>query len=241
MTPLALPALAPGESLVAVARVEDMADCAVPLTAEDEARIARLVQARDRAARGAAWRLARLCLGSVLGRAPDAVAVRRGTNGRPALAEAGDLDFNLSHTTGWVAVGLMRGGRIGVDVERARSLSTWGHIAPEFLAAAPLAAWEALAEARRGAAALSAWCRKEAVLKATGEGLAQDARTVEVPLGGGLATLDRAGRRLTVATLATPAPDPQEACLAVAVEAGRLPLLLSRAAGGWSLAPARAD
>lgn len=238
--PLPIPPLAPGESLLAVARVEQMAAFDFPLPPEDEARIARLVQARDRASRGAAWRLAHLCLGAVLGQEPGRVAVRRGANGRPCLGEADHLDFNLSHTHGWVAVGLARAGRIGVDVERQRPLSTWHDIAPDFLAAAALGAWTALSEPARAEAALSSWCRKEAVLKATGEGLAHDPRTVAVPLSGGIAEVARAGLRLTVATLRAPGLDPVEAGLAVAVESGRLPHLLCPAPEGWRLAAAEA-
>lgn len=188
--------LAPGTGLVAVAAVQRLAAdpaLAFDLPEVDAVRIARCVNEEDRAARRAAWRLARHLLGTALDLAPDAVPVERATNGRPRLALACDLDFNLSHSGGFVAVGLMRGGAIGVDVERVRPLDLWTRLAGDFMAADDHALWLALPVAARAAAAHAQWCGKEAVLKATGEGLVADARTVRLPADG---LLLRAGLRL---------------------------------------------
>lgn len=232
------------DSLVAAAEVADLAAVealAFALPAEDEARIVRHVHAGDRAARRAAWRLARGLAGLELGRPPEALAVVRDGKGRPHLADGCGLDINLSHSGGWVAVGLARGGRIGVDVELPRPLALWRDIARSFLGDVDLALWAALPAEAQAAAALSAWCRKEAVLKATGEGLAADPRTLEVPVAPpaatGTAILDRGGRRLSVMALELPAPDASASasaatCLAVAVEDARLPRLLALGPGG---------
>jgi len=237
-----VPALAAGESFLAVAQVQDLVAApgfAFALPDEDEARIGRLVHDRDRRSRRAAWRLARFCLGAVLGMAPAEVALRRDRRGRPHLEEEAGLDFNVSHAGSSVAVGVMRGGRIGVDVEHQRPLALWQDLIGEFLDAADAVAWARLSADGRADAALSAWCRKESVLKATGEGLAADPRAVSLPLGPQAAVIGRAGRSFTVATLhaAVLAPD---AALAVAVEGVHLPRLLALAGGtGWSLSGAR--
>ena len=183
------------------------------------------MKADDRAARTAAWSLARTLLGAALGRAPADVPVARGTNGRPELAEPSDLDFNLTHSGGWVAVGLARGGTIGVDVEKARGLDLWTRLAPDFMHEDDRARWSALPEPGRAASALRQWCGKEAVLKATGEGLAGDARGVRLPEGGGLVV--RTGRAFLTGSGALPAA---AYAFAVDVEA---PTLFLSAGAGW--------
>ncbi len=86
----------------------------------ERADIGRYRRAQDRADRFAAWGLARLLAGRLTGQPPAALAVSRSPGGRPQLTQGG-ADFNLSHAGGWVAVGLVRNGFIGVDLEQARS------------------------------------------------------------------------------------------------------------------------
>jgi 4'-phosphopantetheinyl transferase len=220
--------LAPGASLLAIARVTDAIlnpDLSIILPSEEAARIARHVKADDRAARRAAWSLARTLLGAALGLSPAAVPVVRGANGRPELVEPSGLDFNLTHSGSWVAVGLARGGTIGVDVEKARGLDLWTRLAPDFMHDDDRARWSTVPEADRAASALRQWCGKEAVLKATGEGLGGDARGVRLPEGGGLVV--RAGRAFLTGSGALPA-----AAYAYAVEV-EAPTLFLSAGMGW--------
>lgn len=232
-----VPPLATGDSLVAVARIDDLAAApgfGFPLPPEDEARISRLVKERDRHARRAAWRLARACLGVALGLPPEAVGVSRDRRGRPHLTPCADVDFNVSHSGSIVAVGLLRGGRIGIDVEHQRPLETWGNLVGSFLGTDDVAAWIRLDADTRADTALSAWCRKEAVLKATGEGLAGDPRALSLPLEARAVTIARSGGRFRVARLPAPGLAP-DACLAVAVESEQPPRVLGLSAGGWVL------
>lgn len=225
--------LSPGTSLALVARVADVEAqeaLAFDLPAAEEARIARHVRADDRAARRAAWRLARALVGAVLDVPPAAVPVARGTNGRPHLPGAGDLDFNLTHSRGVVAVGLARGGRIGVDVEHPRPLALWTDLAPDILDPADRALWSALPEGMRAGAALALWCGKEAVLKATGEGLGGDPRAVRLDVAGAPSRVVRGGMRLQVAAGAVLPP----ATFACAVERAAPPrVLVLSGAGDW--------
>ncbi|MFG1348230.1 4'-phosphopantetheinyl transferase family protein [Xanthobacter autotrophicus] len=236
---LPVPTLDTGDSLVVLARAADLAarpgfDFALPEA--EEARIARVLKAEDRAVRRAAWQLARLMLGAVLGCAPSAVPVTRGVNGRPHLAGAGggprDLDFNVAHSGGAVAVGVARGGRIGVDVEDPRPLDVWTDIARDMFDPADQAAWRALPKEARAAAALAVWCGKEAVLKATGEGLAGDPRTVKLVAAGRPAPFLRGERRLLVGAGTMFAP----AGFAYAVESDRPPAVFVCTADGWRAA-----
>lgn len=220
--------LARGASLLAIAQVADAAvnpALSALLPDDDAARIARHVKADDRAARTAAWSLARTLLGAALGLAPAAVPVVRAANGRPGLGVASDIDFNVTHSAGWVAVGLARGGAIGVDVEKARGLDLWTRLAPDFMDEDDCVQWLAVPEADRADAALLQWCGKEAVLKATGEGLSGDARGVRLPAGGGL--VGRAGRAFLTGSGSLPG-----AAYAFAVEV-EAPALFLSAGAGW--------
>lgn len=167
------------------------------LTERERADIGRYRRAQDRADRFAAWGLARLLAGRLTGQPPAALAVSRSPGGRPQLTQGG-ADFNLSHAGGWVAVGVVRSGFIGVDLEQARSLDIWDAIAPDFLAPPELAAFRALGAEGRAGGALRLWCIKEAVLKAVGEGLGGDPRSVEVNLTGNDGVLLRHGHTFQV-------------------------------------------
>jgi 4'-phosphopantetheinyl transferase len=121
------------------------------------------------------WVLAR-----ALGMAPDAVPIVRGPRGRPRLDRETDLDFNISHTEGVALIGIARGVRIGVDVERAdRDVHADG-LARKFLTVAEQATLAPLDAPARRARFLRYWTCKEAMSKATGDGLSAPFRELEI-------------------------------------------------------------
>ena len=126
--------------------------------------------------------LLRWALGNALGLPPPAVPIVRGVRGRPQLAGDTGIDFNVSHTEGVALIGIARAGRIGVDVERAdREVRAEG-LARKFLTAAEQATLTPLPEAERRSHFLRYWTCKEAMSKATGEGLSAPFRRLEVRL-----------------------------------------------------------
>lgn len=92
---------------------------------------------------------------------------RCGSNehGRPVVTDAPDLGLSLSHTAGLALVAVVRGGRVGVDLEPAST---------DVDRLADVALGPHDAPATTSAALLRTWTRKEAVLKAVGVGLAVD-------------------------------------------------------------------
>jgi len=173
--PLALESL---EVLILLAKAGNVLNALsaerLALPPEESERIARYRNEEDRRARRAAHGLLRHCLGMVLSRAPGDIHLTRDEKGRPFLAEPSgrNIDFNLSHGVDWIAVGLSRAGRIGVDVQEAAEPFDWQAIGQAYLHPDEIAAIQQLTAAHRSAAALKLWCLKEAFLKATGEGLA---------------------------------------------------------------------
>jgi 4'-phosphopantetheinyl transferase len=158
------------------------------LDADERARAARFVFPRDarrfRVARGTL----REILGGYLGVAPDAVRFVYAAAGKPALAapfaEAG-VAFNVSHS-GEVALYAIGGqGRIGVDIEQVRPLDDLEALAARNFSAAEQRALLALPPPAREPAFFACWTRKEAFIKALGDGLSYplDAFTVSFAAG----------------------------------------------------------
>jgi 4'-phosphopantetheinyl transferase len=121
----------------------------------------------------AAHGLLRAILCRYLNAEPGQLCFRRGQFGKPALAGAGDLRFNLAHSHGLAIYAVARGRELGVDLERIRSAGDWDRLATRYLAASERAAVRALPARECGAAFFTFWVCKEAYLKAIGTGLAQ--------------------------------------------------------------------
>ena len=127
----------------------------------------------------------RLLLGNVLGIPPAAVEIRRGIRGRPELADPqAGIDFNVSHTGDAALVGIARGlsprTRIGVDIERRDREVGVDRLARKFLTANERATLANLDLRGRRERFLRYWTCKEAMSKATGDGLIAPFGRVEV-------------------------------------------------------------
>lgn len=115
----------------------------------------------------------RTVLAGYLQRDPAHLAFRYGLHGKPEVTDAAGLHFNLSHSGGCAILGVTRIGPVGVDVERIRSLANWEGIARRFFSAAEVAELTTVAPAQREQAFFNCWTRKEAFIKASGEGLSR--------------------------------------------------------------------
>lgn len=98
-----------------------------------------------------------------------------GTYGKPALmlpSDAADLRFNLSHAGGLALYAVTRDRAIGIDLEYLRADMECMQIAARFFSPREHAMLCALPTAARLEAFFTCWTRKEAYIKARGEGLA---------------------------------------------------------------------
>ena len=135
---------------------------------------------RDRAARFALphlrsrWVAARTALRTILGsyldRPPASLAFAIGARGKPSLE--GPLHFNLAHSGDLALVAVTSAAPIGVDLEQVRPVREAEAIARRFFSPDECADLAAVSHPDRDYAFLSCWTRKEALLKASGEGLA---------------------------------------------------------------------
>jgi 4'-phosphopantetheinyl transferase len=141
------------------------------LSADERERIAkfRFEAHRERALLTRA--ILRWLLGGCLDIPPGEIAFRYGPHGKPEL-ETGDLRFNTSHSGDYAAFVLTRAGDAGVDIEQVRDhFPRRDDIAARHFAAGEQAQLRALPEPDRQRAFFDLWTRKEAFVKARGDGL----------------------------------------------------------------------
>ena len=120
---------------------------------------------RHRWVRGRAW--IRQELGRALGQPAESVTITAEPGGRLQLPDHPGLDFNLSHTGGWIALGICQEGRIGVDLETVDPAFPALEIAAEFFRPEERD-WIAQGSVERF---FHLWTAKEALMKATGRGM----------------------------------------------------------------------
>jgi 4'-phosphopantetheinyl transferase len=133
-------------------------------------RAARFRFDRDRRRFVAGRSALRSLVGSYLDVAPDEVAFEYGPQGKPFVPGA-TLSFNVSHSGGQAVYAFGSGLEVGVDVELLDHARYGDDVAERFFSPQEVDTLRGLAPAMRPAAFLRCWTRKEAFIKARGEGL----------------------------------------------------------------------
>ncbi len=173
------------------------------LTADERSRAERFHFPKDSEHFIVARGLLRAILGRYLDVEPSQLRFSYSPYGKPSLAResgAGDLCFNVSHADGLALYAVTRGRDIGIDVERIRADFANEQVAEQFFSPQEVAALRALPGSMQSLAFFNCWTRKEAYIKARGEGLSLPLDQFDVSLTPGV----------TAALLRTNS-DPQEA------------------------------
>jgi len=145
----------------------------------------------------------RVLLGSYLGVPPRELGFAYSRYGKPYLAGSdhiSPMEFNLSHSEGIVVLAFTKGRRVGVDIEYVGRNFDFEEIAERFFSLAEQQMLRNTSREERGTAFFRCWTRKEAYIKALGNGLSQPLSEFDVSL---------APKHIS-ALLAT-RPDPSEA------------------------------
>jgi 4'-phosphopantetheinyl transferase len=142
------------------------------LNKDEISRADRFVFPRDRdhfiVARGTLREL----LGKYLHCAPDAVQFKTGRYGKLSLLDDRDpLRFNLSHSHGLALYGFCMGRELGIDTEKIQPQFASEGIAERYFSAAEQRELRELPDELRDTAFFVCWTRKEAYVKAHGDGL----------------------------------------------------------------------
>jgi 4'-phosphopantetheinyl transferase len=112
----------------------------------------------------------RILLGGLSGREPAELTFAYAQHGKPFLPES-ELQFNVSHSGEVGLIAVAHGRRIGVDVELIRNLPDAEDVARRFFAPSEVEEYLSLPIDRRPEGFYNAWTRKEAFIKAVGDGL----------------------------------------------------------------------
>ena len=159
------------------------------LTDDESARARRFLYDQHRLRFMAGRSAMRLLLGRCTGSDPAAIRFHYGAHGKPSLpaGSAGPavrFNFTNSDRRALLAVAVDRD--IGIDLEsRARDINLPG-LVRHILNASEAAEFRALPAAVRHQAILTIWTRKEAWIKALGEGLSRPLKSFSVPVDPGV-------------------------------------------------------
>ena len=132
-------------------------------------RVARFRSEQSRTRFVVAHAALRGVLARYLEAAPTDLRFTKNHYGKPALAGE-EVQFNLSHADDMAAIAVTRSSEVGVDIERIRPGVEGEEIARRFFSPREVEAFLALPPGEREAAFFRCWTRKEAFIKAVGEG-----------------------------------------------------------------------
>jgi 4'-phosphopantetheinyl transferase len=153
------------------------------LDPHDRQRAMRFRYPEDRARFVLGRALLRKCLGHQLQLSPDAIELTYTERGRPVFTQDDSVQFSISHTHDWVAVAVTLHAKVGIDLEYVQSKLDLLDLAPRIFSESDLRAFQAFPDEEMTAAFFCAWTRKEAYLKARGEGIAEALQQVSVSFG----------------------------------------------------------
>jgi 4'-phosphopantetheinyl transferase len=173
-----------------------VARLAVSLDEAERARAGRFIFARERRRFRVAHGALRRLLSAYRDVPPDRHRFIAGPHGKPVLVpDIGPaVQFNLTHSGELAVYAIAATLAVGVDIEELRPLPDAQALARRYFSPAEYTTMAGLPEEEQSPAFLRCWTRKEAYLKAIGEGLSRSPASVEVRFGPDEAPEVRAGR-----------------------------------------------
>ena len=185
------------------------------LSTHEHARADRLKRPEERRRSLEAYCAVRRILALQLGVDPGYLEFDATDTGKPFLAKpAQDLQFNLSHSGRHSLIAVAKDRSIGVDIEMMRPMSDLLGVALGHCDGPRGRLLRQLSAGQMHSSFFELWTRKEALLKAIGQGFLIDPREVEVGIGPARSYVNFDARIWTVETLAVGA----NARAAVAIE-----------------------
>ena len=129
--------------------------------------------------------LLRMVLAQYVNLSPVKIRYDYNAHGKPTLGsqiKSADLRFNLSHSRNVALLALARAREVGIDIEYCRTDFDYETLANRFFSANEVEELFALPSHLRHKAFFLCWTRKEAYIKARGEGLSRPLREFDVTL-----------------------------------------------------------
>jgi 4'-phosphopantetheinyl transferase len=151
--------------------LEEVERLAQILSADESGRAQRFHFEQDRQKFIVARGLLRTILSRYLGMPADRLQFDYGHYGKPVI-KATQVRFNVSHSNNLALYAITRDRDLGIDLEFIRPINDADQIAKRYFSPRENAIFQALSPDRKSAAFFHHWTRKEAYLKAVGDGLA---------------------------------------------------------------------
>jgi 4'-phosphopantetheinyl transferase len=149
------------------------------LAADERERATRFRFDRDRSRYVIGRGLLRLLLARYGGLAPAEIRFAYSAYEKPSLLDGGPA-FNVSHSGSIAMFAFCAHGDVGIDIEIDEPDFASEQIAEHFFSPGEVAVLRSLPEAQRARAFLSCWTRKEAFIKARGDGLSLELASFDV-------------------------------------------------------------
>jgi 4'-phosphopantetheinyl transferase len=164
---------------------EEMQSLLRILDFEERARADRFYFERDRSRFIACRAYLRTILAYYLDIEPERLQFNYTPNGKPYLVQrfrGSELQFNLSHSRAFALYAVTLNRQVGVDIEHIYLSAEIDSLADRILTKREKAAWSKLSANERLKALFRYWTCKEAVVKATGKGLAMPLEKIHISL-----------------------------------------------------------
>lgn len=127
----------------------------------------------------------RLILAGYCGTSPEDLSFSAGAHGKPQLtgSHSEELHFNVSHSVDLIVVAVSRGAPLGIDVEFIDPAADWPALSRKVCTDRERARLAAFSQDEGRLAFFRCWTRKEAYVKARGDGFALPLIRCEVSVG----------------------------------------------------------
>ena len=155
------------------------------LSRDEQERAERFRFERDRRRFMVARAALRTLAGRYLGLEPSRVQFRYGSYGKPYFANDPDHDllrFNLAHSNELAVYAFACGREVGVDIEHIQPVPDAEQITQRFFSNSENASFRMLPDSQKLEAFFNCWTRKEAYIKALGDGLSHPLDQFQVSL-----------------------------------------------------------
>lgn len=158
---------------------DQLAACRSTLTETEQARAEKFLKPSDQERYVLCRGILRRILAELLHTDPTDIEFERNAQGKPYLP-GGELDFNLSHSRDRLLIASTSDRAVGVDIEFRRDGIPMDAIAARWFAAQEKQFFQGLENPRNGF--FDIWAKKEAYVKARGEGIFRELSSFCVPL-----------------------------------------------------------
>ena len=151
------------------------------LSEEERQRASRFHFKRHRRRYIIARGILRDLLGRYLDKAPERIQLDLTRFGKPYI-DGDSLQFNVAHSGELAILAFTRDRFVGVDIERIRPFTDAGKFVDRYFSAGEQDEYRRLPEDQKPEAFFNCWTRKEAYIKAVGEGLSHPLNTFDVSM-----------------------------------------------------------